>query len=172
MSPKPYATLAVLAILSSPVAAELQVPSSEELAAWDAKFLPGLYERQDFQVDVQTRVPKPLSENASQQCLGRADLDNLARAPVIAFLVGKCQPHETTLDASSFLMRAMCTEHSKAVAVQIVVSLSDDASTINIQTMRANMPDKVKGKSKKQSDVVITSILETTMARLGDCPNH
>jgi hypothetical protein len=137
------------------------LPNDEELKTWDAKFRPGLYKVQEFDLDKKTTKPNLKTVKEREQCLTSTDMSVISRAPVMAVLLYKqCLPVETKLSAQRFAIGLNCVEDGKQVVVRNSLDFSDDQSQIYSESIKAEF----KGKTP-----VVTYAKGTTMTFLGAC---
>ena len=109
-------TLLTAALLQAPFTAQAQaeLPTDEQLRAWDAKFLPGLYNVQEFDLDAKGQ-PVPKTVKTREQCLSSDDMQNISRAPLLAVVLWQCttKPPMASFDGDGFSMMMSCPGVSK-----------------------------------------------------------
>ena len=109
-------TLLTAAVLQAPFAAlaQAELPTDEQLSTWDAKFLPGLYNVQEFDLDAKGQ-PIAKTVKAREQCLSSDDMQKISRAPLFAVVLWQCttKPPQATFDADGFSMMMSCPGVSK-----------------------------------------------------------
>ena len=146
-------TLLSAALLHAPftVFAQAELPTDEQLLAWDAKFLPGLYNVQEFDLDAKGQ-PIPKTVKTREQCLSSADMQNISRAPLAAMLFWKCSntPAEVSFENNGFNMVMACQGINKDKPVMGIsnVTVTPDQKNIVAMQVKVEIDSKKNDKQK------------------------
>jgi hypothetical protein len=146
-------TLLTAALLQAPFTAlaQAELPTDEQLRAWDAKFLPGLYNVQEFDLDAKGQ-PVPKTVKAREQCLSSDDMQNISRAPLLAVVLWQCttKPPMASFDADGFSMMMSCPGVSKDKPVIGLSNVNVTPDQKNIVAMQLKFEvDSKRGDKKK-----------------------
>jgi hypothetical protein len=146
-------TLLTVVLFQTPLAAlaQAELPTDEQLRTWDAKFLPGLYNVQEFDLDAKGQ-PVPKTVKTREQCLSTDDMQNISRAPMAAMLLWKCsnKPAEVSFENNGFNMVMACQGASKDKPVMGISNVTVTPDQKNIVAMQVKVEiDSKKGDKQK-----------------------
>ena len=146
-------TLLTAALLQAPFTAlaQAELPTDEQLRAWDAKFLPGLYNVQEFDLDAKGQ-PVAKTVKTREQCLSSDDMQNISRAPLLAVVLWQCttKPPMASFDGDGFSMMMSCPGVSKDKPVIGLSNVSVTPDQKNIVAMQLKFEvDSKRGDKKK-----------------------
>jgi hypothetical protein len=132
------------------VQAQAELPTDEQLSAWDAKFMPGLYKVEEFDLDAKgNRVAK--STKTREQCLSSAEMQMISRAPLFAMVLWQChpKPFEVNFD-DGFYMAFACpgVNKNKPVSAISFVSVTADQKSVVSAQLKIEI-DTLNGDKKK-----------------------
>lgn len=161
-------TLLTIALLQTPLTAlaQAELPTDEQLRAWDAKFLPGRYNVQEFDLDAKGQ-PIPKTVKTREQCLSTDDMQNISRAPLAAMLFWKCsnQPAEVSFENNGFNMVMACQGVSKDKPVMGISNVTVTPDQKNIVAMQI----KIEIDSKKGDKQKVIYSKGSSLTHLGSC---
>lgn len=130
----PTALVAALLALAGIATAGAALPTPDQLAAWDARFVPGKYRVEEYDVNV---YGEPLAGSQrtkrAAQCLLPTQLQSISRSPVLTMVSWQCHPVPlaSVLDDSALRLMMSCTGDATGPVHGLAsVALSEDRKTI------------------------------------------
>jgi hypothetical protein len=142
--------LLVLSSQAIAVFAQPVFPSEEQLSQWDARFLPGRYRIERYDVNV---VGEPIAGDVrtEERCLSRADMENVSRSPFVVAAAWQCHTKiaEVKLTDSSLRLVSSCSKNQVNPALGLfAIEISQDQQRIAAAYWK--MSPKGKAPSAKQ----------------------
>ena len=130
----PTALVAALLAWAGITTAGAALPTPDQLAAWDARFLPGKYRVEEYDVNVygEPLAGSPRTRRPAQ-CLMPTQLQSISRSPVLAMTSWQCHPVPlaTVLDDSALRLMMSCSGDATGPVHGLAsVALSEDRKTI------------------------------------------
>lgn len=158
---------ALAATLSSLATAEekrFEPPPAAKLKQWDARFMPGRYAIEEFDLDPETREPVAGGVKRTEACLARSDLVNISRLPFAASMLWQCEPLKAVLNERELRLAMSCppTDVEPGPMAGVAVVQLTGAQAFSTVLMKF-----VPGKSGAADRVVFAK--GSTAERQGDC---
>lgn len=159
-----WAVAGPLATLAEPTAAAL--PSERALVQWGARFKPGRYVVQSYDVEPNGWKVVPGTEKRTEACLSRGDLRAYARFPLTAPQTRDCKIAGAELTASAFVVFATACAHRDAPGQR----LRGGAKLEWVDRSRFTMSTSLfLWEPDKPAPPKFLELLETQVRRVGDC---
>lgn len=141
------------------------LPTHEQLAEWDQRFLPGQYRLEQYDVDAFGKpLPQTTRLKAAAQCVSEKELRSVSRGPVSALFFWKCDLNleRASVDNATFQVFTRCGgSKAKPVVAFAAVSISADQQTVTNAFVRAELDRKKPPRALHASG--------GRMTRIGDC---
>lgn len=133
-------TPALLA-LHHPALAQAQLPTEAQLTAWDAKFIPGRYRVDEYDV---TNDGAAIASTITtrEQCVSASEMQHISRSPLTAAFLWQCAtpPFRAEVNEEAFLLVMACGgTAAKPVRGTLLVAIKPDRRTISSVSIKTEV---------------------------------